>query len=79
MSTIAFSELNEETLEELVKLSEEESEKEFTFEYENNLVDFSNLQANFQYYNVAQINNIFAFNYKEPIQENLFSPPENIV
>lgn len=79
MSAINFSELNEDTLEELVKLSEEESEKEFTFEYQNYLIEFSNLDSNFHYFNMAQMNNIIASNYTEPNQENLFSPPENIV
>lgn len=76
MSTITFSELGEESLEELLKLSEEESEKEFTFEYPNYQIEISNLNSNFRYFNVAQFNSIMSSNYIEPHQENLFSPPE---
>lgn len=75
-SYLAFSEANEDSIEEILKLSESEEEDPIFFE---NLHDYSSLlDENLAYdtRNASQMNQLVANNYKEPNQENLFSPPE---
>lgn len=76
VATFAFSELSEEALEELVDLSEEDSEKEYTYSFLNDDFLIVNEGLELSYINDAQQNHIVAADYTEPHPENLYSPPE---
>lgn len=75
VSVFAFYENTEDIAEELVDLSEEETEKEYIYEFRINFINSLISDLPFSKNN-AQINFLLASNYTEPHPKNLFSPPE---